>query len=758
MRLNCQIIFFASVLTLIASSSDRLASPEFELQRALTQLENIENALEGSTKVIETQLSGPKKVSAKAAYEHSIELFKQGHFLASTKQMNNYLNLVQVPDPRLFLEAQLTLGQAYEQAGLPSRALRAYMRYIAGFSTAPKELRDYQMLTSVMQRTLPLSAKESEGAREKLNRLFASVIGMDMPKERKAEVYYFAASHSPDQKLAKEWFQKADELTEDKAIDSRVNYFRAVIALQNSEFNTAEALLKRNLEYNEASSQEFKDLARIALARIAVRQRKLELALKHYQLIGEDSPSYKDALFETMYLYLDNGQSDVAKAKAQTLAERYPETNEGFQAKTLLSYFALRKGDLAQARTSISSVDRELSDLDRWITTKYRSKDRLTHGDVNILVETSQTHIPQSETIQSGYRIFGKLAEQRRRLADVRSDIRNLLYTLGKMNIKEMQPNWVNRAQLLGDLSEQTLEVGHRLMASYAYLLKDQLSEAERHALEASQQRRFRLFSQAAKLARQKSSWTTWANSVTLIHDASDKVEKVRELQAQIASARYLNTKSQEPAAPKTDLAVLQQKAHAMEESLNRTIETIRRFQVLDLSKQGPYAQTQTLHQQYANLLHEEAGIVSDHLDRMQAPSWRFVANDAQRAWKRWEYVSKIVFEKLARLESSVSTDLKELVKTLDQYIADHDEMVNRIALITNNLEAALGESLGSSLAHYQAEITERQAKHQKWQADMDWIEFEQLSNESQAIERRRELEEQILRDNLRDLRQGVFW
>ena len=61
-------------------------------------------------------------------------------------------------------------------------------------------------------------------------------------------------------------------------------------------------------------------------------------------------------------------------------------------------------------------------------------------------------------------------------------------------------------------------------------------------------------------------------------------------------------------------------------------------------------------------------------------------------------------------------------------------------------------------LAHYNAQINERRAKHQKWMADINWLEYAEADKTSNGVEGKFDLEKQILINNLRDLEQGVLW
>ena len=80
------------------------------------------------------------------------------------------------------------------------------------------------------------------------------------------------------------------------------------------------------------------------------------------------------------------------------------------------------------------------------------------------------------------------------------------------------------------------------------------------------------------------------------------------------------------------------------------------------------------------------------------------------------------------------------------------------VEAIETDLSRTLGGNLHQIMTHYQSQIRARVSKHKKWLADIKWLAFEKTSLEkSKAMEKYR-LEQQILKENLKNLEQGVLW
>ena len=737
----------------------KLQAPELEIQMALATLDNIERGI-GSAEKLNSGISiGLQNVTRQRAFDTAKTYFKAGEFLSTIRELNVYLNLSQVPEPAPYLEAQYMLGRAYEVVGFDSRALRAYMRYIGSFMT--QKSGNANKLLDVMQRLMPLAVKKTTGSQEELKQLLSSVTSLTLPEEQKAEVFYHAASSASKAKkgsLASEWFKKAHANSKDPAIRVRALYFDALISLANNDFAAAEKLLQTSRSLEGEAAREYRDLATLALARIAVKKRDIPEAFAYYREITADSPQLHHALFEQTYLNLNAGNDTLALKFAQDYLARFPNGSEAYQLKTLSGYLQLRTGKLKEAASSISDADQDLDSMYSELRKSYRDKEALNHADVNYIMSRADNRVIQSPIIVEGQKVYSMLAETKRRLADVRGSVRNLLYTLGRTNIEEFRPYWVRRSEQLKATSHDVLMVGHKLVSSYKFILDKHLSAVHKHELSASQKRRESLLSHPAQMLRRRSMWANWINLVDLNQEVAGSHNQLKKMRAELASASSLMQSEKPDANRASELKALKRRIAGMESKVGRSLELVRAQKVLDLINQGPHKRVQKFHTQYANFLHEEANLLRNYLDETTEPSLRYLAQDAMVAMDRWETVSKSVYNQLEAVNQSIDKSLKGFVSKIDNLQAQDAKLRSRIQDIERNLSSLLGTSANTLLSHYKAQVGVRKSRHNKWQADIEWLRFNNLANKKDEDNKRFKLEEQVLKDNLRDLQQGVLW
>jgi outer membrane protein assembly factor BamD (BamD/ComL family) len=730
----------------------QLAAPEVEIQHAITGLDNIQRKIDATKKINNEVTFGAQKVAAERAFVAGKEYFKNGEYLSAVRELNVFLNLTQIPATPTYLEAQFLLARSYEQMNLDQRAIRAYMRFLSAFTTGKNT--NYTTLLEVLQRLMPIAAKQSAQGKTELKKLFSAIINMDIPKDKQPEVYYFAANSaatSGNADLATEWFSVAEKDAKDGALKARAIYFQALLALSNENLDEATSLLERLAGLKDEASKDFSDLSSLTLARIATKQRKLDTALGYYGAIAVDSPSYKDALFESVYLKLEQSKNNEAKQLAENYLKRFPSGAGALQLKTLMSYLKLRSGELAGARESIANIDDELDILSNWIATNRTKDGRLTQAQVLSMLTKTNPILNQSPLLREGAQQFDNIAELQRRLADTRGNLRNVLFTTGRANVEEFRPVWLRKSEQLNGISDETLLWGHRLVASMKNFLGEQLGSLEKRELEASEKRRFNLLSNVAKLRRQRDMWVSWTNLVNLTQEISVQYMTIRKSQAELAAARYLVQNSKEQTTDE-NFDKLAKRLDTMERSLMRSLEVLRTQKVANLIVQSPHTAMMNFYIQYANGLHEEIAVLSSFFDRMDSPSLRFLVEDAKQAFKRWEFVSRSLYGGLLDLDNDMASSLNDFLVNVDNLNSQHEVLQMRLTMLNQRLEQTLGASFANLSDHYNSEISVRRSKNRKWKADIEWLEYSNTAKEKEALKQKFELEQQILKDNLRDL------
>ena len=756
------------ILLSVAGQDAVVRDPETEVQSAKDQLDGILKRLDAGREEEAHPGLGPQTAAADRAFYNAGQYFDHREFLSVIRELNTFLNLSQVPAPKPYLRAQFMLGASYEQVGYPTKALRAYFRYLATFLTATEP--NHEELLDVLRHMVPLVAKD-DGTSDQMNQLLASVTNLDLPKSIRAEVFFIAAKAASSQgsaAMASRFLDTAMSDDPDQALKAKGLYLRALLALGRKDYESADDLLVESIHADDSVSGEGRDAARLALARIAIKRKKRDTALKFYGMIDDKSPAFKDALFESVYVHLDLHQDSEARAKAMQFVARFPEDPASFQIKSLLAYLDLRAGDLTAATASIEAGDKHLASINKWMGANLRGKTTLDHRTLSEFNSLSAAHVVPIPTVTTGLKDFQRLAEIARHLADARGELRNMTFTIGRAEIDQLRPQWVNRGEQIALLGDEALKVGHRLAAAERHLYKSRFDAVDWQALTASEDRRTRLLTPAAELHRKMHAWPAYAAVFDLTEKVASTDGKLKKARAEIAASRFLLA-SPEADAPdarsaersdtkKTRLEELETSAARLQESLARSLEVLRKEKVESLVDESPHRAARKFLSQYAVALHDEAEIIKRARDSGHTNAERLLAEDADLAWKRWEFVMAELFKQIDGLDADIKTGLGAILADIAKYEQEHDRLEQRLTALTTQLEERLGVSLAHIIDQYSNSIDARVSRHQKWRADIEWMTYQTKLKDEGRLNDRVNLEQQVLKDNLQDLEQGVLW
>ena len=738
--------------------SGLLAAPETELALAKTELDNLTRRLATANQLAGRLGLGPQTASAERSWRNAQNFFTHQEWDSTVRELNNYLNQTQVPQIKNYLRAQFMLGHSYEEMGYKSKGLRAYFRYLATFLTAKEQ--DHAELVEVLRRMIPLATSDVQGQNE-LRELLASVTSLELPKEVQPLVYFYAAkaaANSAETALAQSWLENAAAAPNEPILKAKALYMEALLALGRKDFDRAKDLLSEVIQTDQDGAS--RDLARLALARLAVHQKERDTALKYYALIGEPSTAFKAATFESIYVHLDLKQDSLARSKSLLYLARWPEGTDALQLRMLMAYLDMRAGDLASANTSIKAADSRLKDIHSYLTTKVSGANKVNQTMLTDLMTLTGGQLPLSPAVRDATKLFGRLAEVTRRLADIRGHIRNILFTIGRANVEQLRPFWVNRAEQLGTLGEDLLKVGQRLVAAETLLYQSRLSPVALQQLGASEKRRFRLLTPAAASHRQVQNWGAFAAFAELTRNLATAQDKLWNAQAQLTAARFISATGNKgvPSPRSKNLGELTTKVTQLRERLAKGVEMLRRARVEELAVASPHQSTAKFIAQYAASLHAESQILGRARDEVTTTAQTLSADDGAKAWVQWEFLMKDLFQQLAGLGQETKSGLSTLLAELDSEERAHSALEQRLKETTAILEAELGVSMSGIIDQYSRAIDARFARNQKWQGDIHWLTFNSKLDEAKKLQDQTDLEQQILRDNLLDLQQGALW
>jgi len=739
------------------ATETKLGAPEFEIQRALVEINNVQRGLNTLRSLAASQSIGPQNMNAERSYKAAQRYFRADEPLSVIREINSYLNQTQVTDTVQYLDSLYMLGHAYLRIDMEQRAVRAFRRYISAFIRSPQQ--DDDTFLEVLKAMLPVAAKHTAQTNQELDKLLAAVTSINFEQHEDGALLYLAAQTAAQRgnpKIASKWFERASYQSSDAAVIARAWYYKALIALAETNFEAAKSYLGRVLELSDIDP-DMRDLTHQAMARTSIHLRKPFLAIEHYNAIEESAPFYRDVLFELTYVYLEANEDEKAGSTARRLIQRYPQSNEAINLNSILAYIELKSGNLEKAGAAIAEARQQLQKIDSWLLTHLQNRRFLPFAVLNELITKTELDLRRSPITNDSQEIFQRIDKTLATLADIRGEIRDTLYTIGRAQVVHFRPVWENRVKQMDLLTRDLLTAGHRLSATEALVHEQRLSKLDKQKLEASSSRRQNIFSQQAIFRRQVSMWSAWININRLSNDVSRLIVKLHDTNAELNALGYLtNNPTSQNAQRREEIDRLLLRRANLQEHLHRSLEIIRKKQVLNLATRSQHAAIRSGFIQFANSLYEEASIMQPYRDQASDHALRAISIDANRAWKRWEYVAKVAFETIEGFHNEMVSELKETISLIQDLTNRHDELVRRTTELNEALESHLGESIYTLVTHYRSEIDQRLSNYQKWQAELEWLRFQQSQTRASKDFEQIQLQQQILRDNLDDIIQGI--
>lgn len=739
-----------------------LNEPEEEIQYILSSLHSLNRTIETSNKLHRSQNKNFTQESLKKAYSNSIVSFNHKMWKSTIDNLNNYLNWSQIPEPDQYLNAQYMLGYSYDNLNLKKKAIRAYLRYISSFITS-SEYSNNNRLHEILIRILALAQGDNLGNKDNIDMLLSALANIELPIANQLDTLYFAARIAAlhgKADLASEWFSKIESSSKNKRLKAKSLYQNGLLYIHKRNYVKAETLLFKSLSINSSDSDDVRNLARISLARVFVHRKKAVPALKHYNKIDKNSFVYKDALFEMIYLNLELKRNKKALDLALEYINLYSKESESYHIRSLISYLYLKSGNLAEAKKNITKAEEQLNNINKWLKENFIDKTSLTKVDIQNLRDFTNSHIKQAPIMMKSSELFNRYDAIQSSLSDLRSNIRYIIYTLGRTQLNTLHPQWNNRSKQIHNYVINVLELGHRLVSLEKSLYTKRLNSVDKAELSASEKRRLRNKSKLLKLKRSRGDWELWSSLALLNRRIGNKHKRLKDIQAKISSSLYLsfNSKNMDAKHKYIHMENMQARAIRLEKAMNRAIEIIRSRQILNIIDQSPHHPTKALAQDYAGLLYDESLILTKYRNQFTNINDKYLSDELSQAWKLWTFVIKRVYDHLNALDNDIKTTLKVMLKKLDTYVAKHDLLVEKSNNYEQNLSIYLGKKLQSLLSHYHSQVEIRKSKLQKWKADIDWVKYVKLNEKRKNIENQYDLEEQILQENLKDLQQGALW
>jgi tetratricopeptide (TPR) repeat protein len=243
-------------------------------------------------------------------------------------ESQRYIQFEYAPD---YATAELTLARALIRAGGTKSAERYLLRVLARGPKAAQFAPAYRALVDIALETK--EEAEMLSVLDHYDQERAAASGETLPRDSAAEHAYLAA------KVAYETGETAHAESLFSAVDRQSRfyaaalYFRGLIQARQNHFASA----RRNLcEIVEQADQDrftffidgryfaVKDLAYLALGRIAHEQGKYDDAYYFYFRVPTDSDRLPDALFEASWSMFQKGEYEAARAFLEEFDHNFP--------------------------------------------------------------------------------------------------------------------------------------------------------------------------------------------------------------------------------------------------------------------------------------------------------------------------------------------------------------------------------------------------------------------------------------------------
>ncbi len=296
----------------------------------------------------------------------------EGHLIAADALAATTILFGVVESPRFaplkdtpsFANAEFLLGRALA-AGRAYRSAERYLgRAIARgpknpyFVPAFRALTDMALDTGSQARLLPV--------------LEAAAKAPDLPADSGHELAYMRGRVAYGAGIFDEADAQFSQVGKTSRLYPAALYFRGLVAVQEKNYNDARDAFCSIADQRDQDRVTFnvdsrffrlKDLARLALGRIAHEQDHFDESYYFYFAIPDDSPRLPAALFEAAWSMLQKGEFAAARAFAEQFDRMFPESPLRPEVAIMRTNLAVKTCQFDRARSEATALEKKYQPL-----------------------------------------------------------------------------------------------------------------------------------------------------------------------------------------------------------------------------------------------------------------------------------------------------------------------------------------------------------------------------------------------------------
>jgi tetratricopeptide (TPR) repeat protein len=229
-----------------------------------------------------------------------------------------------------YANAELTLGRALVRAGGYASAERYLLRALAHGPKSPFFAPAYRAMVDIA-----LETREQKSILAMLDMAQVALNGAALPRDARAEHEYLAGKVAYEAGNLAEGESHFQNVDRQSRFFAAALYFRGLTHVRKGHFAAARASLCEIVEQVDQSRFTFfidgryyaiKDLAYLALGRIAHEQGKYDDSYYFYFRVPEDSDRLPDALFEASWSMFQKGEYEAAGAFLEQFDRAFPKS------------------------------------------------------------------------------------------------------------------------------------------------------------------------------------------------------------------------------------------------------------------------------------------------------------------------------------------------------------------------------------------------------------------------------------------------